>query len=506
MSILQISHLSEVFHSSYAAKRSWWRLLLLVGLLLLSLVLYVWMRAVAPPDVERTSSFMLIWILSFVPYFAACAFVLLTRPLVGRWGWLELGIILVGALLMRSILLPLPPNLSHDSWRYLWDARVTLLGYSPYVYAPGDPLFIHLRDFIFQNSRFRNVPTIYPPGAQAVYLLSYLLAPSNLYVLKGIFLIFDVVTCGALALFLYRHGLDPRRTIIYAWCPLPIIEFAIQGHVDVITLTFTMLAILSSMRSELRWRILTGFLIGVATLTKIYPILLLVVVLRPQRRDMALLTACFATILIGYIPYSILGHGQVFGFFSKYASEQGTNAGMVQLMGQWVGQILHLRLQAAVFWEHVIDLIAVCVASLVVLALRWRGYLSIAAATLIIYSTALAISSHVFPWYTTTLLPWIAVLVGPLWKAVRGGRPGRLSGGQRRGDGETRKRLSGKHIAVTIAWYFVCVSLIGYFFDSSNDWRLYYAVVYDVVLAGLAVAAISGLLWTVTRAKSFERG
>ena len=355
----------------------------------------------------------------------------------------------------------------------------------PYVYVPGNTIFIHLRDFIFENSRYRDVPTIYPPGAEAVYILSYLLAPSNLYVLKGIFMLFDMATCGALALFLHRHGLDPRRAILYAWCPLPIIEFAIQGHLDVITLTFTGLALLSAMRGELRWRVLTGFLIGMATLTKIYPILLLVVVLRPQRRDVALLATCFATIIIAYIPYYVLGHGQVFGYFAKYASQQGTNAGMVQLMMQWVGQILNLRSQVAVFWEHVVDLLAVGVASLVVLVLRWRQRLSMAAATLIVYSAALAVSSHVFPWYTATLLPWIAVLVGPLWAG---------------------KRLSGKHIAIAVAWYVVCVSLIGYFFDSSNDWRLYYAVVYDVVLAGLAVAAISGLMWMITRAKSFERG
>src|SRR5258708_13243112 len=44
------------------------------------------------------------------------------------------------------------------------------------------------------RSRYRNVPTLYPPGAQVVYLLSYLLAPSNLYFLKGLFVVFDMVT------------------------------------------------------------------------------------------------------------------------------------------------------------------------------------------------------------------------------------------------------------------------------------------------------------------------
>ncbi len=238
----------------------------------------------------------------------------------------------MGALVLRAMLLPILPDLSRDSWRYLWDARVTLHGYSPYVYAPGDPLFANLRDFIYDNSRFRSVPTIYPPGAQAIYLLSYLIAPSNLFVLKGIFVGFDLVTSGVLAFLLKSRGLDPGRCIIYAWCPLPIIEFAIQGHLDAMTLTFTILAVLSALSNRRGARVLTGFLIAVATLTKIYPILLLVAVVR--RRDWALLATCFSTIVIAYVPYLILGHGQVFGFFATYAGEHTPNAGVVQQSGR----------------------------------------------------------------------------------------------------------------------------------------------------------------------------
>src|SRR5947209_6069089 len=85
-----------------------------------------------------------------------------------------------------------------------------------------------------------------------------------------------MVTCVALIVLLGRKGLDQRRVILYAWCPLPIIEFAIEGHVDVITLTFTILAVLAATNTSIRGRMLTGFLIGLATLTKIYPLLLLV--------------------------------------------------------------------------------------------------------------------------------------------------------------------------------------------------------------------------------------
>jgi len=456
-------------------KAPWWHSLLLILLLLLSVVTYIVLTGAAPKGDDRLykiAPFLQIWMICFLPYFMACALVLATKPAIGHWRWIELGIIFTGALLLRMMLLPQLPGLSHDAWRYLWDARVILHGYSPYVYAPSDKVLAPLRDtLIFGNSRFRDVPTIYPPGAEMLYVLSYLVAPDNLIVLKSIFVAFDMVTCGALALLLVRRGLDPRRVVIYAWCPLPIVEFAIQGHIDAIALTFTVLAILCATSSRPGTRTLTGILIGLGTLTKIYPILLLVVLLR--RRDWALLLACFITIFLGYLPFLILGHGQVLGFFFHYANEQGLNAGVTQQVVLWIGVHNKLALATIIPIEHIVDFILLATVSLVVFVLRQRKLISVEAATLLLVSIFFSISSHVFPWYTTALLLWVVVLVGPLW---------------------TNKGLSGKGLAVAMAWYFACASMLGYFFAYTVNWSVYYALVYDVVIAGLGLAAILGAL------------
>ena len=320
-------------------KRPWWRMLTLCSL---SVIISILLIHAAPQSDDRIAPFLHVWMISFLPYFAACAFVLATKPLTGKWRRIELGIIVLGAFILRVMLLPLPPGLSHDSWRYLWDARVTLHGFSPYVYAPGSKVVAELQNSIlYTNSRFRNVPTIYPPGAQLVYLVSYLLAPANLSFLKGLFVVFDMVTCVALIVLLGRKGLDQRRVILYAWCPLPIIECAFQGHVDVITLTFTVPTILAASNHSVRGYMLTGFLIGMATLSKIYPILFRVVVL-PDREDkdasviqrikchyVPLLGSCFATIILGYLPYLLLGHGQACGFFLPMPANKGRMPGLL---------------------------------------------------------------------------------------------------------------------------------------------------------------------------------
>ena len=256
-------------------------------LLLSSAVLYRWLSSVAPPSDGNPLLFLPVWSICFVPYFVACAYVRMSKPIAGRWRWAEPGVLLLGALIFRAILLPLPPGLSRDVWRYLWDARVVTHGYSPYVYAPGARVLEPLRNILFINCRFRNIPTDYPPGAEGIFLLAYLLDPRNLFGIKTVFLGFDMVTCVALVWLLVRRNLDPRMAVIYAWCPLPIVEFAIEGHLDVVAIAFMVAAVLSDTYSRPGSRVVTGFLIAMAVLTRLYPVLLLPLLLR--RRDWSLL-------------------------------------------------------------------------------------------------------------------------------------------------------------------------------------------------------------------------
>ncbi|HCI80473.1 MAG TPA: hypothetical protein DHW02_12375 [Ktedonobacter sp.] len=457
-------------------KRPFLRSLLLAILLLLSVGLYAVLSPLALPVESLTIPFVIAWMIIFIPYFVACGLVLMTRveTTQRRWFFIEMSIILFGALLFRVMLLPQIPNLSHDSWRYLWDARVILHGYSPYINAPNNPIYKPLQDaLIYGNSRFRNVPTVYPPVAEYVYVLSYMIAPSNLFFLKLLFVLMDFGTSCIIAIVLARRGLDPRRTILYAWCPLPIVEYAINGHVDALTVVLIALVLLvaTSPNVEKRsMRILLGFLIALATLTKFYPILLLVAVVR--RRDYLLVLTCFATIIVCYVPFLILGHGQVLGFFSIYADEQGLNEGVVPLFIQWViSDSLHMSGSITLLVQRGVDvLLAVPIIALVFIQ-RLRERMSIEMAGLILTGLVYAVSPHIFPWYTPALLLFIPLLVHPLWMRHEGAI-----------------QWSGKGIAMAATWYFACASIAGYFFSYTLDWMPYYIFVYDVVVLLLAIA------------------
>jgi hypothetical protein len=475
MSITQVLRPSSEPTISAAHQRQWWRFVALSVCLAVSIYFnIVLVNIVLPPSntLDVLYSFVTPWLFSYLPYLAASLLVLATPAPTRHWRWLELALIIAGALILRVILLSALPHLSRDSWRYLWDARVTLYGYSPYVYPPNSPVFDSLRDAIYNNSRFHEVPTIYPPAAQAVYLLSYLIAPSNLLVLKGIFIAFDLVTCAGLAWLLHKRGLDLSRCLLYAWCPLPIVEFAMQGHLDVLPLTFSVLAVACSFANWRGSRVMTGFLIALATLTKFYPILLLLVIVR--RRDWAMLITCFTTIVLAYVPYLILGHGSIFGFFATYASEQTPDAGIVPLLVSWLGNALGSDKSATQILIYLVDLVVLGSVSLVVIWRRWRRQISVEAGALVLTAAIFSISTHIFPWYTTALLPWIVLLIGPLWTRQHG--------------------LKSAGVAIGIAWYFVCISPIRYLFDYLHNWSLYYQLVYAAPLIALALVAGVALL------------
>jgi hypothetical protein len=449
-----------------------WRFPVLCSLLALAIGYNIFLAFIAPP-IATTKSwddlFITLWLVSFLPYLAACVVIFVTQAPTGSKRWIELALILVGALVLRAQLVWIPPNLSNDSWRYLWDARVALNGYSPYIYVPDSPILYHLRDVLYNNSRFRNAPTLYPPVAQLFYVVSYLIAPENLVFFKCLLILCDLVSTGVLAVLLMRKGYDPARCIIYGWSPLAIIEFAIQGHLDAITVALMVLVVLAAQHSGWRARVLTGVLLAMATLTKFYPILMFVFIWRP--RDWVMPLTCALTAVLAYIPYIILSHGLPLGFFASYASQYSPNGG---LLAHWMYQLRQqFGINPAV--TYVIDFIVVGG----IVALTWYLHLkqriSIAGAMLMLTGTAFMASTAIFPWYTVGFLPWVTLLAGPAWKQV--------------------PRWGSRELVVLAFWYFSSMTITAYYISLALNWNSYYISVYYVTLVCLGIAVWWRLQW-----------
>ena len=229
-----------------------------------------------------------------VPYLAACW--LVWRAPASRK---TLVLVLAFAAAFRAVAVFAPPELSTDMYRYIWDGRVQAAGINPYLYPPADPALAHLRDEeIFPEiNRPEDVRTIYPPGAQAMFFLVTRVSESVSW-LKLAWVLFEAVGVAALIGLLRSHGLPLQRALLYAWHPLPISEFAGNGHVDVLMVTFVLLALYFYRCGRHGW---VGAALAAATLSKFFPLIFAPALWR--RWGWRMPTVLAGVVVLGYLPY-----------------------------------------------------------------------------------------------------------------------------------------------------------------------------------------------------------
>ncbi len=226
------------------------------------------------------------------------------------------------ALAGRLILVPMVPSLSDDFYRCVWDGFIQGRGFSPYRYPPRAPELVPLRDdYYWPRVNRKEQTSAYPPFAELVYQALSALKPFDATVFKLGFVGLDMATIGLLALLLRLRGRPPTAAIIYAWHPLPLIEFAGSGHIDVLAVLLIVAALVLEVRGH---QVAAGVALGLATLSKLYPGLLLPAFTRRDRWRPAV--ACIATVVIGFAPALLAGDTN-FRQFPTYLSEEGYESG-----------------------------------------------------------------------------------------------------------------------------------------------------------------------------------
>jgi len=257
---------------------------------------------------------------------------------------LEVGLLLAFALLFRLLLLFSHPIQEDDFYRYLWDGKVVASGLNPYRVAPltvlertrnldeqlnplPDPLVepsvpeatnedlrrlarLSMQDgtfaLILSRVNHPEVPTIYPPLAQAVFGLTALAAPGSLSALRLVFFGFDLAVCGLVMVVLRHLRINVSYVLVYAWSPLVLKETINSAHYDAIPTFFLMLALTLALKGK---ALLAHASLALAILGKVYPFLLLPVFLwrtwRNEGQVRALLGLGIVAVLVmlGYAPF-----------------------------------------------------------------------------------------------------------------------------------------------------------------------------------------------------------
>lgn len=245
------------------------------------------------------------------------------------------------------------------------------------------------------------VHTIYPPTAEAWFLLVHALSPPDVRhkgLQTGAALLSLAVT-GMLVLALRRRG-DPRGAALWAWCPAVPVEAVDNAHVDVLAVLLSVAALLVVARR----RVTGGVLLGLAISAKLLPAVLLPGALSGVRRPrtaLAVLVPVVTTVGALYLPYVLLSEGSVLGYLGGYAQEEGyDDAGAG-------GRYLLLRLVLPDTWALPVVALVMTAVSVAVWwrgdpGRPWRG-------ALLTTGTAFLLLTPGYSWYALLLVALVAL-------------------------------------------------------------------------------------------------
>jgi hypothetical protein len=332
---------------------------------------------------------------------------LLVFAALGWWVRRDLGRLGIGAVLAITVAVQLTglltfPLTSDDIYRYVWDGRVQLAGIDPYRYVPLDPVLSWLRDPVLFPPGGRpminrpTVPTIYPPGAQAWFVLAGMVTPPG-WTLAALRIGAAAAVVGTTAVIARWLGNDRRYALLLGANPLIMIEAANGGHLDaLVALALSCFAWCAARRRY--W--LAGLFLGLAASIKLVPLLLVPVLLRRGRWRTSL--AALGVTLAGYLPHVLVVGALVLGYLPGYLTEEGYGAGGRFALLAWlpadartpVALSIAAALAGTAFWRSGRDP--------VLLTCTW------------LYGASFLVATPIYPWYAMPLL--VLALMARRWE------------------------------------------------------------------------------------------
>jgi len=342
-------------------------------------------------------------------------------------------VILVGALVLPVAATLGVPGSSDDVYRYIWDGRVQAAGIDPYAHPPAATDLVRLRDPslwpdhsawcvqpgdrspqgepLAAGCTLINRPavhTIYPPVAQAYFLLVHALSPAGTlarpFQLAGA--AFAVATALALFLSARSRGADPRSVIAWAWCPAVAIEAGNNAHVDVVSTFLTALALLCLCRPRPAGaHVAGGGLLGLAVATKLTPLLVLPALLR--RRPILGTSTMVGVVFALYLPHLLRVGPDVVGYLPGYLSEEGYSSGT---------RFALLTLVIPASWAAVAAVAVLAAIALLVARTTDPDRPWIGAATMT--GAALLVTTPAYAWYALLLVVLVSLGARTVWLFV----------------------------------------------------------------------------------------
>lgn len=348
------------------------------------------------------------------------------------------GILIVAGIL-RTMLLPLPPTLSDDILRYLWDGKVMTAGLNPYRLPPDAEALSELRDDRWAQMPHRQVATVYPPLALTVFSISSLM-PGEMTALKIVLVLADLMACWLLILLARALGLPIERTVWYAWNPLVTLEVAGMGHVDALVVLCQVAAVLSLVSRPAR-PVMAGLAAAGGVLAKLVPLVALPLWARHSGRGLVFLTAALGLLVISLLPVVISTGGIPPGLLT-YGVQWEFNGPLYEPLWRWIDHVelsskvklgldqLKILTAHSTFWNHDFwnrfypfvypqvlakGLLVGLFGIFFLLSLRQKHPVTGSGR---LFGGLLLCSATLYPWYLLWILPWAALCRHRAWLAA----------------------------------------------------------------------------------------
>ncbi len=328
-------------------------------------------------------------------------------------------VVLAFAALLRVAALAGIPSTSDDVYRYSWEARVQAAGVDPYRYPPSSPALAQLREpWLWPGARQcaaldrppgctrinrPDARTIYPPVAQGWFRAVYAVVgiASHERGWQAVAGLVDLILCGLLVAALRAFGRDERLVVLYALCPVAVLEITNNAHVDGLAIALLIGALLAH-RRERPW--LAGGLLGLAAMVKLYPALILPALWR--RRPLTVTGAFAAVCGLAYLPHVLAVGLKVLGYLPSYLREEHYDTGSRFLLLGLLG-----------LPGNVTTALALLAVAAVMAWVAWRRP-PVEVGAVAVLGVLFLVATPVQPWYAVALLAVATLAAMPWWAAV----------------------------------------------------------------------------------------
>lgn len=340
------------------------------------------------------------------------------------------------AVLLRALLLPLPPTLSDDLLRYVWDGKVAAAGENPYRLPPEAEELEPLRDELWQRVPHREVATVYPPLALSLFSIAAR-SPRPLLALKALLAAADLGTCALLLWIARRLEIPSARVVWYAWNPLVTLEVAGMGHVDALGV----LAVAGTVALLLRRppRVMGAAVTAAAgVLAKLGPLAALAMWSRQSHRPwhfLALAVGLVAVVAVpvlvatGGVPSGLVTYGVSWEFngpiyeplwrLLSVVNADGHAKHLVDSLKEATGHIDAWNRVYPYLYPQLLAKVVLGVGMLGAVALSLREADPIVGSGRL-FGRLLLLSATLYPWYLLWVLPWAALRRHSAWLALSG--------------------------------------------------------------------------------------